>query len=86
MDFKTVDELKEFLIWAKLQKIKTVDISEHAVKIEFSELAHIESFPDMSNQLDKPDKNLATAPSSSKLPDGQAALTEDEQLLYWSTR
>lgn len=76
---KTISELKEFMVWAKSQKIKSVTMAD--ISFEFSELSHIDALPDISSA-----KDLAVPPSSTKLPDGNAQLSEDEQDLFWSTR
>jgi hypothetical protein len=80
----SVPELKELIMWAKSQRLKSVTLG--AIAFEFSELAHIESLPDDAAFHPPTAPDLAKPPSSSKLPDGDARSNEDNDLLFWSTR
>ena len=74
-----IRELQDLITWAKSHKLKRLKLAD--IEFEFSELAHVESYPDVDATpgLDKPAE-------SAKLPNNNAEIPEDEQLLYWSTR
>jgi hypothetical protein len=81
---KTVDEFKEFITWAKSQKLKSARLDN--VEFEFSDLGLIEGLPDLST--DTP-KDLSTLPSSARLPDASPEATEESEFekdLFWSTK
>jgi hypothetical protein len=79
---KSIIELKELIVWARSQRLKSLKLGD--IALEFSELVHVESLP---NMLDEPTSaGLETPASTPKLPNGNAEIPEDEQLLYWSTR
>ena len=80
---KNISELQELIIWAKSQKLKSLSVGE--IKFEFSDLAALESLPDLTAQESKP-KDLSVQPSSPRLPNGNAEVNEEEELLFWSTR
>lgn len=75
--FKTVDELKEFLMWAKEQRISEVKVGE--THIVFSSLALMDTLPPNSPAS----LNLAEAISQVKKTPEQLAKEEDD-LLYAS--
>jgi hypothetical protein len=75
----SIEELKALVIWAKQQRIKSM--SFQGFNFEFSELAHIESLPDVMNG--QPD--LSKPAYSSKLPGGNTEPSDDEKDLYWSS-
>jgi len=78
----SINELKDFLLWARAQKLKSIEVA--GIKAEFSELAHVESLP---NVLDETSPAGVDRPAASaKLADGNKEIPEEEQLLYWSTR
>lgn len=70
--FKTQEELKEFLLWAKQEKVVRVKIAD--IEVEFSGLALIE----------EANLNTATEPKSGEELKPQETDKEDE-MLYWST-
>jgi hypothetical protein len=74
-----IEDLKELVVWAKSQKIKSLKIGE--ISFEFSELSHLDALPDLSVS-----KDLAVPPSSPRLPGGNVQLSEEENDLFWSTR
>ena len=80
---KNISELQELIIWAKSQKLKSLSIGE--IKFEFSDLAALESLPDLAAQDSKP-YDLSVPPSSPRLPDGNTQANEEEELLFYSTR
>lgn len=77
--FKNIDELKDFIIWAKSEKVKAVKVGE--ISVELSDLALTADLLDIETP-----KDLAMPPASTKLPDGNTETPEDEQLLFWSAR
>ena len=79
--FTTTEELKDFIMWAKSQRLKSATIGQ--ISFEFSELAHIndiESVPNVENV------DVAAAPTSPKLPGGNTQTSEEDELLFWSAR
>lgn len=70
---KTVTELKELLLWAKSEKIKSLKLGD--MQVEFSDLGLIESVQDLSGPAQSP-----------RLPNGNAQANEDEELLFYSSR
>lgn len=78
-----IEELKEFIKWAKDQRLEEVSIA--GVSFKFNQYASIEHIQDTAVPVDRvPDQ--AMPPYSPKLPGGNTELPEDEQLLYWSTK
>lgn len=72
--FKTADELKQFLTWAKDQQIVRVEVGD--VKVEFSPLAAIKEsmLQDLENG------------SASTLADSEPSTKkDDDEDLYWSS-
>lgn len=78
---KSVAELKELIIWAKSQKVKSLKIGEIAVEI--SELATLEGIQDLGAPEQK-SPDLTVPPTSPRLAGGNQESSEDEELLYWS--
>jgi hypothetical protein len=81
---KTVSELKEFIVWAKSQKVKSVKLGD--IHVELSDLALISDLQDISSSEAISQKDLSVPASSPKLPGGNAQLSEEEELLFYSTR
>ncbi|MEZ0208572.1 MAG: hypothetical protein ACAH17_00140 [Candidatus Paceibacterota bacterium] len=79
---KDLSELQNFILWAKSQKLKSVRVGE--CQFEFSDQALNSDLPDVTEPEAK--KDLSVPPSSPKLPGGNAQLSEEEELLFWSTR
>jgi hypothetical protein len=50
--FKDVEELKAFLVWAKGEKIKALQVG--SVKVEFHELAMVGDLPELTNESEEP--------------------------------
>lgn len=73
--FKTVEEIKEFVTWARSQKIKSVKVGD--LEIEMSELAYVEPMnaEEIISRLDN--KTYADDADSN-------AKKEEEELLLWS--
>lgn len=80
--FETVDSLKEFLIWAKRERISAIKVGE--VEVHFSTLAFVESEPDLGSPKPK-------TPSASEERDTSTTLVDenqdedDKELLNWSS-
>lgn len=78
--FKTVDELKKFILWAKSNKIKKLRIKD--IEVEISELDFLPdtNLTDPSNFKEVTDFEKKTMIDTEKLsPD------EEEELMFWST-
>jgi len=75
----TVSEFKEFIEWAKSQKLKSVSIGD--AKFEFSELAFISDLQDLGS----PSPDISVPPSSKRLPDSSTQTSEDDPDLFWSS-
>ncbi len=79
---KDVNDLKDIIIWAKAQKVKSLKIGE--ISFDLSDLALVEGLAEFDSS--KPSTDLSTPPSSPRLPDGNAQANEEEEELFWSTR
>lgn len=75
---KSIEELKNLIIWAKEQKIKSLKIAD--IHIEISDLALVESF---NSQATDPNVELTDRINSTE--DAQTKEEQNEDL-YWSTR
>lgn len=73
--FKDVNELKEFLVWAKEQKISEINIGE--VRAKFHDLSFVEELYNKEMNLDTSKALVDSDDSPSK---------EDEELLMWSAQ
>lgn len=73
--FKTSEELKAFIIWAKSQGLKKAKVGD--IEFELSELSYVNEMTDKKEELD-----------SSKLLVDTENLDQKEQdeLLFWSSR
>lgn len=82
MVFKDIEELKQFIIWAKSQKVRT--ISTPQVSFELSDLALVEDVPEI--QLNK--SPLVSNNISTYLEDLNSSgdKKEDEDTLFWSAK
>lgn len=76
--FKTQDELKAFILWAKSQRIERVKIDN--VEIQFSNLAFFEENPSSLDQAILPKMDSSTDNDGSPAS-GQE---KEDDLLYWS--
>lgn len=76
--FKTVDELKNFIVWAKEQQIKTFTVDN--VKIEVSDLYFADKLVNGSSESMPEYK-----PSSKRYIDDPKVNEDDEELLMWSS-
>ena len=75
MDFKNIDELQDFLIWASqngVQKIKVGQVEAEFVHPALRELGNV---------------GTSVAPEASKPPTKEVkSLPDDEEMLFWSSR
>ncbi len=72
--FKNVQELQDFLTWAKTQQITKVEVGD--VKVEFSPLAYIPTDAQLDEISNGSASTLADMEPSTK--------KEEDDLLYWS--
>lgn len=79
---KTVDELKELILWAKSEKVKSLKIGD--IIIEMSDLALIEDIQAKPEQAN----SKVTASVTTFMEDMASTgnKKEDEELLYWSAQ
>jgi hypothetical protein len=74
---KSIEELKNLIIWAKEQKLKSLKLAD--IHIEISDLALVESLNNQVNETsEQTDKSALEATTE------QAKEEQDD--LYWSTR
>jgi hypothetical protein len=82
---KSIDELKEFILWSKSQKVKSIKVGD--IVIEISDLAFIEGFQDLgTSEPDKKTPDISVPSTSTRLPDGNQQPAEEDEDLYWSAR
>jgi hypothetical protein len=90
---KDAKELKDFIEWAKSQRIKRIKVSKGTTEVEFSDLAFIDGLgvDDLSNAYSA---NASTstprvkeeASTSKTLTDTlQPNASEEDEDLYWSS-
>ena len=72
--FKTPEQLKEFILWAKEHKLKRVKVG--TIEVEISDLAFIESLDALPSQIES---------KVGGQPGEEADKKEEDDLLYWST-
>lgn len=81
--FKTSDELKDFIVWAKSERVQKLMVGE--VSIEFSPLAFIGEFPELEEAKSPTNENI-TVPGA-QVPDTSMGVdADDEETLMWSSR
>lgn len=73
--FKTVQEIQEFIVWAKSQKIKKIKLK--GVEVEISELAFIDTIAPQASEYTKPQENQI---------DNQTKNEEEDPDLFYSAR
>lgn len=78
----TINELKDLIIWAKENRVKSIKLE--GTEFELSDLAFMENLQDLGNP--EPQKDLSVPPKSDRLPDGNTQPSEDDELLFWSSR
>lgn len=77
--FDDLEQVKQFIEWAKQQKLARVKIGD--VEFEVSNIGLIEASPDLDKTLEK----VTTVTTKATL-DNKDAEKEDEDLLFWSSR
>jgi hypothetical protein len=79
---KTVDELKDLILWAKEQRIAELDVA--GVSVKFSPLAFIGDYADVSEAKTPTNENITV--TGALTPDQGTDPKDDEDLLLWSAR
>lgn len=74
--FKDINELKEFLIWCRSQKVKKVML-ETGTSVEFSDLAFVED-------LQTDSKEMFLGSKSTLMDTLKPNQKEDDEDLFWS--
>ncbi len=83
--FKTVEQLKEFIIWAKDQKVQEVHVGK--VVVVFSALALTESLYNEPEHYDTQKPQTEERDTSKTLVDDEPEAADNEDdLLYYSSR
>ena len=77
---KDINELKNLILWAKEQKVKSIKIAD--IHFELSDLALVESMSSIEDLILNEDKKTVI---QKDLIDSEPE-TSDEDELYWSTR
>jgi hypothetical protein len=80
---KSVQELQELIVWAKSQKLKSLQVDN--ISFEFSDISLLDGIQDLGT-TERIQPDLSVPPSSASLPDGNQQLSEDDELLNWSSR
>jgi len=75
--FKTVQELQDFILWAKAEKVKRLKIGD--VEVEISDYALVEDLMTIQSQT-----KSSTEPQKNTDPNKNQ--TEEDDLLMWSAR
>ena len=80
---KSVDELKDLIIWLKSQRVKSLKLGE--VTVELSDYAFIES---LSDEAPAPADKTSQKPETDGTLDQSALFgdTDDDAVLYHSSR
>lgn len=81
---KSVDELKELLIWAKAQGIQSLQVGE--IKADFSILAMSEAYHQESIDSQKPTKELSNLSTELMVDTEEMTKEEEDELLFHSAR
>jgi hypothetical protein len=77
--FDDIDQLKQFIVWAKSQKLARVKVGD--IEFDVSNIGLIEASPDIEKTLEK----VTTVTTKANLSANEQE-KEDEELLYWSSR
>lgn len=77
MEFKNLEELKSFLIWARSQKLEEIEIS--GIKARFSAYSMLPGVSEVS----EPDPDIPTYKPNSKTWDQVDVSEEDEEELLF---
>ena len=82
--FDNSEKLKEFILWAKSQRIETVKIGE--IEVRFSNLAFIDDLASLEQELTAPVSAKTEERNTSKTLVDTLSTDDDEELLTWSSR
>lgn len=82
MNFKSAEELKSFILWAKKQQIE--ELTADGVTVRFSQLAFVPGLT--AEGQDEVEQALAEYKPNSKTWTEEPASEEDEELLFWSAQ
>lgn len=77
--FKTAQELQQFIIWCKSQKVKA--FKHDQVQFELSDLAFVTDYDEPA----KVEKDLSFHDSKTLTETDKESDAEDEDLLFWSS-
>jgi hypothetical protein len=78
---KDINELKNLILWAKEQKIKSMKIAD--VHFELSDLALVQDMVSIEDAILNENKSTVV---QKDLIDSEAPEASDDEDLYWSTR
>jgi len=79
--FKTTSELRDFIVWAKLQRLKSFKAGQ--IEVTFSDLAFLEAMDEPLPGVQKTEEKNTSKTLVDTLSDADL---EDEELLNWSSR
>jgi hypothetical protein len=77
VNFNSLAELKDFLIWAKNEKIAEIEVA--GVNVKFSPLAFVGNYPEIEGETSP---NIVINETLGPVSPEEAK--EDKELLYWS--
>lgn len=77
---KNIEELKSLILWAKDQKIKTLEVA--GISVQFSDLAFIGEYEDLLTK--NPTNTTVISPGAHEPHDLAASKAEDDELLFYS--
>lgn len=78
---KDINELKNLILWAKEQKVKSIKIAD--IHFELSDLALIEDLTSVEDAILNEDKK--TVVQKDLIESNQSSKEEDSEDLFWST-
>ena len=83
--FENIEEIKEFLVWAKSERIKKIEVA--GISAEFSDLAFVGDFADLSNDKSTTTAELSSSTTPTDIQEEPVNNEEtDEDLLFHSAR
>ena len=84
--FKEVSQVKEFILWARENKIKTFD--GHGIKFELSEISYVEDLTAPAHSTPRvkiSEEQIMDEQEKSILEENQQAIEKDDEDLFWSS-
>ncbi len=78
---KDINELKNLILWAKEQKVKSIKIAD--IHFELSDLALVEGFQSLEEAI--LNENKTNVVQKDLIESEQSSKEEDNEDLYWST-